>query len=151
MPIVCNAGVRAFFLSRFKHIKMSDVSRPSTAGIVNFGGLITRAGQFLRANGTTRSTLSTTAGHFADFFYVAEPMQLDTCAWTVPNRADLLIEFEILVNGTSAVISQVTGPSVTKMMAPLILNRGDLVQVAVRDFRRGVPSPSLLSMYMMPH
>ena len=129
---------------------MSDASRPSTAGIVNFGGLITRVGQFLRANGTTRSELNTRAGHFADFFYVAEPMQLDTYAWNVPNRDNLLIGFEILVNGTSAVLSQVTGPSVIKMMAPLILNRGDVVQVELRDFRGGVPSPSLLSMYMMP-
>jgi hypothetical protein len=124
-------------------------SRPSTAGIVNFGGLVTREGQFLRVNGTMGSLhLSTGAGQFSDVFYVAQPMQVDTYAWNTPNPFNLWTRFRIVVNGVSTILSQVTGPSVIRMMRPLFLNRGDTLQVQVAASEGA--APSMLSLYMRP-
>lgn len=126
-------------------------SKPSTAGVVNFGGQVSRTGQFLRFNGTMQSTaLSSRASEFGDVFYVGEPMQVDTIAWNTPSQNNNWTMFQIVVNGAATVLSQFTGPGVIKIESPLVLNRGDALQVGVAEFRGAYPAPSLLSLYMMP-
>lgn len=123
-----------------------------TGGIVNFGGqIVPPRGQFLRVNETmqTHLALNTRADQAGDVFIVGEPMQVDTFVLNRTGSVNHAIVLQILINENAIVLPEFTEPGVMKLMNPLLLNRGDSLQVSVANFS-GPIAACLFSVYLMP-
>jgi hypothetical protein len=130
------------------------MSSRATAGVINFGGVITRPGNFLRANGSMQSNLNVAANGVGNVFYVAEPMLIDRFAWNVydasgPNNPTFL-ELQLWVNNTSTILSFFSVQRVLMLKTPVLLSPNDKLQVQVKSYIGPAPGPCQMSLSAVP-
>lgn len=123
----------------------------STAGVVNFGGSITTAGNFLLANGDMQSPTNSEFNRIGNIFYAGAPMQANSIAWNTTNVTTITV-LRIWVNTTlvrSLVIEKRAG-AIDLTSNPIVLNARDFLQVSVNHLDATPPGPSQVSFYMSP-